>query len=316
MEGIIERIDRDLISKELNDSTFVRRTNNGNKEIYIIDNISAPNTLLEIGRLREISFREAGGGSGKNCDIDSYDTSDKPFKQLLVWDPECKEIVGGYRFLEGSVILESGFDTPDTPTAHLFNLSDKFKKDYFHKTIELGRSFVQPLYQPNYNLRKGIYSLDNLWDGLGELVVEQPNVEYFFGKITMYPNFNPKARDIIHYFLNLYFGDSDNLVTPIVNLDYKTDIKDIMPIFKGEDYIEDYKILNHSVRKFGENIPPLVNAYMNLSPSMKFFGTSINERFGNVEESGILITIKDIYDSKIERHVKNISRERIGKNKN
>lgn len=312
MVDIIERIDRNLILNELNDKTFVRRTNNGNKEIFIFDHILAPNTLREIGRLREVSFRDAGGGSGKDCDVDEYDLSEKPFKQLIVWDPDCQEIVGGYRFLEGSIILESDFENPDTPTAHLFSLSEDFRKNYFPKTFELGRSFVQPLYQPNYNLRKGIYSLDNLWDGLGELVVEQPDMEYFFGKITMYPNFNSKARDLIHYFLNLHFGDKDGLVVPIKSLNYKTDISDIKDVFKGENYIEDYKILNHSVRKFGENIPPLVNAYMNLSPSMKFFGTSINERFGNVEESGILIKISDIYDSKIDRHVKNISRERVG----
>lgn len=312
MVNIIERIDRNLILKELNNKTFVRRTNNGNKEIFIFDHLSAPNTLKEIGRLREVSFRDAGGGSGKDCDVDEYDLSEKPFKQLIVWDPDCQEIVGGYRYLEGSVILESGFEKPDTPTAHLFNLSDNFIKNYLPKTFELGRSFVQPLYQPNYNLRKGIYSLDNLWDGLGELVVEQPDMKYFFGKITMYPNYNPKARDFIHYFLNLHFGDKDGIVTPIKSLGYKTDISDIKDAFKGNNYIEDYKILNHSVRKFDENIPPLVNAYMNLSPSMKFFGTSINKRFGNVEESGILIKISDIYDAKIERHVKNILRARVG----
>lgn len=312
MVDIIERIDRNLILNELNDKTFVRRTNNGNKEIFIVDHILAPNTLKEIGRLREVSFRDAGGGSGKDCDVDEYDLSEKPFKQLIVWDPDCQEIVGGYRFLEGSIILESDFENPDTPTAHLFSLSDNFKKNFLPKTFELGRSFVQPLYQPNYNLRKGIYSLDNLWDGLGELVVEQPDMKYFIGKFTMYPDFNPKARDIIHYFLNLYFGDKERIVTPINSLEYKTDISDIENLFKGDNYIEDYKKLNHSVRKFGENIPPLVNAYMNLSPSMKFFGTSINERFGNVEESGILITISDIYDSKIDRHVKNILRERVG----
>jgi hypothetical protein len=311
MIDIIERIDRNLILNELNDETFVRRTNNGNKEIFIVDHYNAPNTLQEIGRLREVSFRDAGGGSGKAVDIDEYDLSEKPFKQLIVWDPDCQEIVGGYRFLEGNIIMESSFGNPDTPTAHLFNLSDDFKNNFFPKTFELGRSFVQPLYQPNYNLRKGIYSLDNLWDGLGELVVQNPEMKYFFGKITMYPSFNPIARDLIHFFLDFHFGDENKIVSPIDNLGYKTNIEEFKNIFNGKDYIEDYKTLNHTVRKYGENIPPLVNAYMNLSPTMKFFGTSINERFGNVEESGILITINDIYDSKIDRHVKNIIRERV-----
>ena len=205
MVDIISKIDRSLIKKELNNNTFARRTNNGNKEIFIIDYHNAPNTVQEIGRLREIGFRDAGGGTGKEIDIDEYDTADIPFKQLIVWDPSQDEIVGGYRFLEGYEILKSGFENPKTPTSHLFTLSDTFKKDYLPYTFELGRSFVQPLYQPNYNLRKGIYSLDNLWDGLGMLVVQQPKMKYYFGKITMYPKFNAKARDLIHYFLELYF---------------------------------------------------------------------------------------------------------------
>jgi hypothetical protein len=312
MNDIIEAVNREQIKQELNDDTFVRRTNNGNKEIFIFDHRNAPNTLKEVGRLREISFRDAGGGTGKELDIDKYDTSDIPFKQLIVWDPEQEEIVGGYRFLEGSEILKTGFENPSTPTSHLFEMSDEFKRDYLPFTIELGRSFVQPLYQPNYNLRKGIYSLDNLWDGLGSLIVQQPKMKFFGGKFTMYPSFNYEAHDIMHYFLNYHFEDKDMLLTPLFKLGYKTDkIEDIQKLFPTKDYLANYKTLNHSIRNLGENIPPMVNAYMNLSPTMKYFGTSINSNFGDVEESGILITINDIYDGKKDRHVKNIITERI-----
>jgi len=311
MKEIIAAIDRKLLKAELNDNTFVRRTNNGNKEIFIVDNKNAPNTMLELGRLREISFRESGGGTGKEVDIDEYDTSDQPFKQLLVWDPAEEEIVGGYRFLEGPEILKASSENPNTPTSHLFNLSDRFINDFLPITIELGRSFVQPLYQPNYNLRKGLYSLDNLWDGLGQIIVDQPHNEYYFGKITMYPSFDFVARDMIHYFLEMNFGDADNLITPIESLGYKTDVNAFKDMFDGDDYIKDYKILNKAVRQRGENIPPLVNAYMNLSPSMKYFGTAINARFGDVEETGIFIKIADIYSNKKNRHVNNIIKERV-----
>ncbi len=312
MNNIIEAINRDLIKQELNDDTFVRRTNNGNKEIFIINHLNSPNTLKELGRLREISFRDAGGGTGKELDIDAFDTSDIPFKQLLVWDPEQEEIVGGYRYLEGSEILKTGFNNPATPTSHLFNMSDEFKRDFLPYTIELGRSFVQPKYQPNYNLRKGLYSLDNLWDGLGALIVQMPEMKYFGGKFTMYPKFNKEAHDILHYFLDHHFKDEKKLLTPIYKLDYKTDkLEEIKKLFPSEDYLSNFKTLNHSVRKLGENIPPMVNAYMNLSPTMKFFGTSINSNFGNVEESGILLTINDIYANKKDRHINNINLERI-----
>jgi hypothetical protein len=308
---IIAAVDRKLIKAELEQGLFMRRTNNGNKEIYIFDHRSAPNCVREIGRLREITFRNAGGGTGNEIDTDLYDHADIPFKQLAVWDPEAEEFVGGYRYLEGHEILKT--HPIDTPTLHLFDFTEQFKKEYLPTTFELGRSFVQPHYQPNYDLRKGLYSLDNLWDGLGELIVKHPEMEYFFGKITMYPSFNARARDFIHYFLQLYFGEKENTVIPRIPITYKTDLKGIPELFSGKDYLADYKIMNQQVRSLGENIPPLVNAYMNLSATMKYYGTSLNPDFGNVEESGILITIADIYEAKKERHIQNIIRERVNK---
>lgn len=303
MKDIIAPISRDLIKKELNENTFVRPTNNGEREIHILDYHNYPNTTLEIGRLREISFRESGGGTGKDCDLDKYDTQDEPFKQLLVWDPDDEAIVGGYRFLEGYRIHKDENNIPLSPTSQLFQFSDKFIHDYMPHVIELGRSFVQPEYQPLYNIRKGIYSLDNLWDGLGALLVDHPQVNYFFGKITMYPRFNITARDLILFFLKKYFPDNEDLMKPYISLEYATPENELEHVFTGNSYDENYKILVKHVRRYGENIPPLVNAYMNLSSTMKVFGTSINNHFGRVEETGILITISDIYDGKKERHV-------------
>jgi len=311
MKEIIPEIQRNLLMQELNDDTFVRRTNNGNKEIFVVDNQNAPNVVQEIGRLREITFREAGGGTGKELDVDQYDIEENPFKQLVVWDPDHKEIVGGYRYKEGVEILRTESGEPNTPTSHLFCLCEKFVKDYLPVTIELGRSFVQPNYQPNYNLRKGLYSLDNLWDGLGCLTVDYPYVEHFFGKITMYPSFNPEARDFILYFLSIYFKDTKGLIEAIYPINYQFEESYLKSIFVENDYIQDYKTLNHKVRSLGENIPPMVNSYMNLSPTMKTFGTSVNKRFGDVEETGILIHIKDIYPSKTERHINTLIRKRI-----
>jgi len=169
--------------------------------------------------------------------------------------------------------------------------------------IELGRSFVQPLYQPAYNIRRGMFALDNLWDGLGALVIENPKVRYLFGKVTMYTSFDALARDLILFFLQKYFPDKEKMVEPIHPLEIKTSEKILNSIFTGCNYKEDYKILIQKVRKLGENVPPLVNAYMNLSSTMKTFGTAMNEHFGHVEETGILVTMSDIYDIKKERHI-------------
>ena len=258
--------------------------------------------VREIGRLRELTFRSAGGGTGHELDLDHFDLAENGYQQLLVWNPETRDIVGGYRYIDCKGV-DVIYGVPELSTSELFRFSPKFIAEYLPYTIELGRSFVQPEYQPSASNRKGLFSLDNLWDGLGALVINNPEVRHFFGKITMYPNFQDGARDAIHYFMNHYFPDTEKLVTPLSELGYKTNIAMLKGMFDGMDYKEGHKVLNQYVRKLGENIPPLVNAYMNLSLTMKNFGTAINDHFGDVEETGILVSIQDIYPSKKERHV-------------
>lgn len=303
MEKIIDPIALPLIKSELNSETFVRKTNKGDNEIYIFDHRNAPNLLQEVGRLREVTFRAAGGGTGKPIDIDHFDIEpDTPYEQLIVWDPEEEEIVGGYRFIKCDHIKFEN-NEPLLATSHLFNFSEKFLKDYMPYTIELGRSFVQPKYQPSPTNRKGLFSLDNLWDGLGAIVVDNPKFKHFFGKVTMYLDFNQEARDSILAFMNTIFPDKEHLVTVKNQLPYHTDVTNFISSIQGLEYKEAHKILNGKVRALGENIPPLINAYMNLSSTMKTFGTALNDHFGDVEETGILVTIDDIYHSKKERHI-------------
>lgn len=303
MENIIPPVSRELLEKELTSDKLIRKTNAGNNHIYVVDYHNAPNVTREIGRLREITFRDAGGGTGLDCDLDEYDTKENPFKQLIVWNPADKEIVGGYRYLHCKDLKPESDNLVHTPTFKLFRYSDEFLRDYIPYTIELGRSFVQPNYQPTNNIRKGMYSLDNIWDGLGAIILMNPDARYYFGKITMYPDYNAKARDHILHFMKKYFGDRDGLVTPYKPLQLTTTDEELEEAFPNNSYEKDYKLLIQKVRSLGELIPPLVNAYMNLSSTMKFFGTSLNREFGEVEESGILITIADIYGMKIERHI-------------
>ena len=302
IEKIISPIDPQLLEKELTPDLFVRKTNKGRNEIYIFTHDQAPNLMREVGRLRELSFRDAGGGTGKSIDIDKYDTSEIPFKQLIVWDPEGKAIIGGYRFILGKDNKRDQNNMPITPTSGLFEISEEFKNNYWNQTIELGRSFVQPAYQPSVN-RKGIFSLDNLWDGLGTIVVDNPDMKYFFGKFTIYPSYNIKARDIVYYFLNKYFPDPDKLITPKYPIHLETDEKELHSYFKWNNYNEDYRTLLKTLRDLGEYIPPLVNAYMNLSTTMRIFGTSLNSHFGNVYETGMLIIIDDIFEDKKKRYI-------------
>jgi len=309
MERIISPVSRYDLKAELTEDKYIRKTNYGNKDVYIFTHHDSPNLMREVGRLRELSFRMAGGGTGKAIDIDFYDTSDDPYKQLIVWDPVEKEILGGYRFFNCSKAKQECGEIKKLAMSGLFRFSEKFIQEYFPYLIELGRSFVQPAYQSTAGSRKGLFALDNLWDGLGYLIVNNPEMKYFFGKVTMYPQFNEEARDLILYFLDKYFGDKENLVTPIEPMKLELDTKQLKSIFTGKNYLEDYKILSQCVRNTGENVPPLINAYMNLSPTMKVFGTVINKNFGNVQETGIMITLKDIYISKVNRHLASYSKD-------
>lgn len=302
-QRIIDAVPSELIEAELTKERFLRDTNKGGNEIYIVDAHNSPNTMREIGRLREIAFRLAGGGTGKECDIDEFDTMEPPCRQLIVWEPESKLILGGYRYICGRDIKVDEAGRPRIATSHMFNFSEKFLRDYLPYTIELGRSFVRPEYQSSRAGAKAIYVLDNLWDGLGSLTVINPDIKYLFGKVTMYPSYIPTCRDMILYFMNKHFPDRDKLVTPITPLKTDTDIARMEELFTGEDFKSDFRILNSEVHKYGLSIPPLVNAYMSLSPTMRMFGTAINDEFGNVEESGIFLAISEILEEKKRRHI-------------
>lgn len=302
LDYVIQPVSRELIKKELSDNKFVRHTNKGDNEIYIVNHHDSPSVMREIGRLREISFASSGGGTGNEVDIDELDTCEFNYDQLIVWSPEDEEILGGYRFINCSK-FQGDLKNLDISTKHYFKFSEKFVSDFLPNTIELGRSWVQPAYQPSATNRKGLFTLDNLWDGLGALIVLNPEVQFFFGKVTMYTDYNKEARDILLSFMNYYFPDKENLVSPILPLPILHENKEFIEQLKDKSYKEGHRILGEKLKELKERIPPLINSYMNLSDTMKTFGTASNPDFGGVEETGILVTIKDIHPSKSERHI-------------
>lgn len=303
MEDIIAPVSRELLKAELTADKRLRYTNKSHNEIYVVTYQESPNVVREIGRLREVAFRASGGGTGMSVDLDEFDTMENPYKQLIVWDPEVEEILGGYRYLFGKDVKLTPEGQPILATSHMFHFSEKFMKEYMPYTIELGRSFVTLEYQSTRVGSKGLFALDNLWDGLGALTVLDPSVRYYFGKMTMYPSYSRYGRDLILYFLKKHFEDKDKLIVPIQPLKLEVPSEELERLFIYDDFKEDYKILNTEVRKLGYNIPPLVNAYMGLSPTMKMFGTAINYEFGDVEETGILIAVDEIREEKRKRHI-------------
>lgn len=308
-EEIIRPISKELLRKELTPERQLRMTNKSHNEIYVVTAQNAPHVMMEIGRLREEAFRTAGGGTGKATDIDEFDTMENGCRQLIVWNPEAEEIIGGYRYLFGSDWKIDTHGQPVLATSHMFHFSKRFMTDYAPYTVELGRSFVSLGYQNVRENTKSIFALDNLWDGLGALTVINPNCKYFFGKVTMYPSYIREGRDMILYFLKKHFYDKDDLVIPIKPLKIETPEEKLTAIFTADNFKDDYRILNREVRHMGYNIPPLVNAYMNLSPTMKLFGTAINYGFGDVEETGILIAVDEILEEKRVRHINSFLEE-------
>ena len=303
MSPIIDPIPRDVLLSELKPEFRLRATNKAGNEIYIVTYHNAPNVVREIGRLREIAFRAAGGGTGLPCDLDEFDTQEHPYYQLIVWNPEDKEILGGYRFLPGSECQFASDGQPVLATSHMFHYTEKFCKEYLPTMLELGRSFVVVSHQSSRGGARSLFTLDNLWDGLGALAVTIKGCQYYYGKFTMYPSYSEKGRNMILYILKKHFPDPDHMVYPFKPLETHTDEAAMAELFCNDNFRDDYKVLNSEVRKLGYNIPPLVNAYMLLSPTMKTFGTAINDEFGDVEESGILITINEIFEEKHQRYI-------------
>ena len=313
MEPIIAPVSLDLIKAELTPNKKLRNTNKSHNEIYVINHHDSPNVMREIGRLREVAFRDSGGGSGLSMDIDEFDTMGNPYQQLIVWDPEAEKILGGYRYILGPEIKLAENGQPLLATSHMFHFSDKFIKEYLPYTIELGRSFVAPEYQSSKAGAKALFALDNLWDGLGALAIQYPNMKYFFGKMTMYPEYNRQARDLIQTFLFKHFEDKEKLVIPMDPIKIETPKSYMDSILTEDEFKDDYKCLNAEVRRLGENIPPLVNSYMSLSPTMKTFGGGINHEFSEAEETCILIAFDEIHESKKARHIDSYIEEKISR---
>lgn len=304
MKPIILPIDRGLLKIELTLDKFLRPTNKAHNEIYVTTAHNSPNVMLEIGRLRELSFRAGGGGTGEEIDTDEYDYMVKPYHQLIVWDPLAEQIIGGYRYLPG---LDVDFDSHGQPKfvmAHLFIFTDKFIRDFIPYTIELGRAFVQPDYQTSKMGTKSLFALDNLWDGLGALSHSVKNARYFIGKVTIYEHYPLIARELIYEYMHRYFPDPDAIISPKnpIHVSEKT-YQFAKEIFVHNDSFSDYKALQKAIRVEGETIPSMFNAYIGLTHTMRFFGSIYDPDFGSVYETGIMITMDDLLENKRKRYI-------------
>ena len=311
MHAIIPPVDVELIKAELTEDKKFMDTNKGHNEIYIVTWHDSPNVVTEVGRLREIAFREAGGATGLPCDLDEYDKMEKPYSQLIVWDPDAEAIIGGYRYLLGSDATFDQDGQPRLASSHQFRFSDKFIKDYLPYTVELGRSFVAQEYQSSKAGAKAIFALDNLWDGIASLVYTHPRIMYFFGKVTVYPSFDPVSKDLLMHFMWKHFGDREGLVRPYKMIMPASDPALMDLLLHKDDFKEDLKLLKEAIRRRGTNIPPLFNSYMSTSPTLLMMGTALNEGMSNIEDTAILVCYNEMYEEKKARHIESYVRYRL-----
>lgn len=304
MQEVIAPIERELLLSELKESTFLRPTNKAGNLIYDVTAHTAPNVMRELGRLRELSYRASGGGTGKDCDVDDMDMMEKPYHQLLVFDPDDQQIVGGYRYMLGSDMKKDAQGQPMIASSHLFHYSNYFMADYMPQTIELGRAFVNSDYQKREKGVKALFALDNIWDGLGAIFYNNKEVQYLIGKVTMYQSFDKVSRDLIYAYLMRYCYDNKALIWAHHPLELCVESQEIADeIFIGDDPTLNFHILQRAVRARGQVIPPMFSAYLNLTDKMKTFGTAVNDEFGDVLETGIMVDVKDIYEEKRHRYI-------------
>lgn len=315
MEKIIDPVDLSLLKAELTPDKKLCGTHKGGNIIYIVTAHDSPNVLREVGRIREVAFRQAGGSSGLALDLDDFDTMEVPYGQIVVWDPDAEAILGGYRYILGPDVTFRADGQPHLATSHMFRFSDEFIKDYLPHTIELGRSFVAPEYQSSKAGAKALFALDNLWDGITAIILRHPQIMYLFGKMTMYPSYDKSCRDLILHFLWKHFPDKDELVRPVIPVMPAVDRRLLDLILDEDGFKDDYRKLKTVVRKLGANIPPLVNSYMNTSPTMRMFGTAVNDEFSDVEETGILVCFNELYEEKKERHIVAFLQEQVARAK-
>ncbi len=298
MEEIIPAVETSIILKEL-EGHLLRPSNKADNLIYDITAHECPNVMREIARLREISYRDGGGATGKEMDIDEMDTMAKPYHQLIVWDPEHQQIIGGYRYLIGSE-AEIRDGQPFITSAHLFHYSERFIREYLPHTIEFGRAFVQPMYQQREMGVKALFALDNIWDGIGAVLYNHPEVRWMIGKVTIYPAYNTTARDLIYEYLNRYHRGEEGLFEPYHPLTHTP--LSASP-FTGDDPQENYHILQRAVREQGTVIPPMFSAYLNITNDLLFFGNAVNDELANVYETGIMVDLQTVYPEKTARYI-------------
>ncbi|MDO7743284.1 MAG: GNAT family N-acetyltransferase, partial [Pedobacter sp.] len=293
-EPIVEETSRESLTEEIAQLEAYRVWTEKQYEVYISPTANIPNVLREIGRLREITFREVGEGTNKKIDLDNYDIY---YHHLFIWDKELQNIVGAYRIGKGDEIL-------NTMGKRGFYLSELFKiKEPFYpilrQGIELGRSWIRKEYQ-----QKAL-PLFLLWKGILKYLLDNPQYRYMFGPVSISNNFSKFSKSLIVDFItkNHFDYELGHYVKP--RNKFKADLsaidKDLL--IESSESLKDLDGLISDIENSHIKIPVMLRQYMNLNAKIICF--NIDPKFSDCLDGFLVVDMQSIPPEMLEKIGKN-----------
>jgi len=285
--------DRRLVRAELRKSSPLGHTTDG-KQLFLFDAAPDSAVLRELGRLREVAFREVGEGTGRRRDVDAFDAY---YRHIILWDDAELQIVGAYRVGEALGILEARGEQ-GLYTSGLFSYSSALRA-LLPDALELGRSFIQPRYQ-------GLRALDQLWTGVGAYLAAHPRTRYLFGAVSMSASYPPRARRLLASFFGHYFGTRDELAAgrrPFVVP--QEEAAEFAALFHGSDYESGLRLLKRELAGMRVPVPVLYRQYAELCEpgGTRFLAFNVDPEFSNCVDALMLVDLACLKAAKRDRYM-------------
>ena len=292
-KNVIHPVSARQLRFQIYNNEFIGQTTDG-KKIFLVEYEKSKDIIREIARLRELTFRKVGEGTGTKKDSDKFD---KYYKHIVLWDDNQLEIVGSYRLANGKSVLTE-LNTDAFYTSTLFKFNNNFIPLLFN-AVELGRSFVQSKYWNSF-------ALDYLWQGIGRYLSINQHIRYLFGPVSLSNNYSSEAKDMIVFFFSKWFPPKRNYITSINPFELsKNSVKKLNQIFNGDDYQKELVILKNLLDNHGFTIPVLYKQYADLClpGGVQFLGFNIDSNFGNCVDALILVDLYYLKENKKRRYL-------------
>jgi putative hemolysin len=286
--------DASLIESEVRnippDRVLVRH---GEYSVFYAAASQIPHTIQEIGRLREVTFRQSGEGTGKSSDLDRFD---QHYQHLVLWNPKAKDIVGAYRFARTDEVIAL-FGVRGLYTNTLFRLKPTFYSS-IQPALELGRSFVRSEYQ------KSFLPLLLLWKGIGQYVVRNSRYRTLFGPVSISQDYTPSSRDLIVSFVRSRCGNDDLAAHIKPRSSFRSHKRNSCDPRNFSSLLSDLDELSEVVADIEpdhKQIPILLRHYLNLGGQVLDF--RVDKNFSNVVDGLVVLNLANVSRRQLERYM-------------